>query len=99
MFQPLEAIATSTLENKFQINGNLTIVHELENLSLKYAIDDISLYDAQEKIKQYLSEKYSSEWYDKSAEAVQFIIEEKYSKIERERTSAEFYKKHAGELY
>lgn len=47
--------------------------------------NDIGLYAAQEHIKTILIDKYGTEWYERSGEAINYIIENKYCDKERAR--------------
>lgn len=68
---------------RYQLHGNGVIICEIEQMAKKAIRSHVGLYDTQENIKQYLCEKYGVAWYDKSAEAVQYIIEDAYASAER----------------
>ena len=73
----------STGSNRIQMQGNAKIIQEIRNLANDAISKKISLYEAQENIKKYLCEKYGNVWYEKSGEAVQYIIEDAYSSAMR----------------
>lgn len=72
---------------RYSLFGNLAIADEIECLANKAIRNNISLYDAQDNIKQYLIEKYGFDWYCKSAEAVQYVIEDAYASSMRRAES------------
>lgn len=99
MVEPAEAISTSFVSGMYQIHGNRKIENEIRTMSDNGIHDGIDLYKCQERVKEYLNKKYGETWYEKSAEAVQFIIENTYAEAERTKTSQEFYVAHAGVFY
>ena len=61
--------------------------------------DGFSLYEAQGTIVKSFAEKYGNQWYQKSAEAVNYIIENEYATVERQRTSLQFDRRNIGVFY
>lgn len=68
-----------TLSGNYLVKGNHKVEHEIKELTKQYILDKINLYDAQSSIKGQLIEKYGADFYDKSADAINFIIEGTYS--------------------
>ena len=83
MFPPDYFKQTSLLDGKVKIKGNTELAELIENMALECIKNDIELYDAQEQIKIVLINKYGTEWYERSGEAVNYIIENKYCDAER----------------
>lgn len=83
MFPPDYFKQTSLLDGKVEIKGNTELAELIENMALECIKNDIELYDAQEQIKIVLINKYGTEWYERSGEAVNYIIENKYCDAER----------------
>lgn len=70
--------------SRYQLSGDLSIAEDIRRMARAACHDHVSLYDAQESIKQMLCEKYGNDWYDRSGEAVQYIIEDAYASNLRE---------------
>lgn len=87
MFPPDYFKQTSLLDGKVKIKGNTELAELIENMALECIKNDIELYDAQEQIKTFLINKYGVEWYERSGEAVNYIVENKYCDAERARNS------------
>lgn len=85
MFPPEYFKQTSLLDGKVEIKGNTELAELIENMALECIKNDIELYDAQEQIKAILVNRYGIEWYERSGEAVNYIIENKYCDAERAR--------------
>ena len=85
MFPPDYFTQTSLLDGKVKIMGNTELAGLIENMALECIKNDIGLYDAQERIKTILVNRYGIEWYERSGEAVDYIIENKYCDEERAR--------------
>ena len=85
MFPPEYFKQTSLLNGKVEIKGNTELAELIENMALECIKNDIELYDAQEQIKAILVNRYGIEWYERSGEAVNYIIENKYCDAERAR--------------
>lgn len=76
---------TSLLNEKEKLMGNTEVAGLIENMAFEYIKNDVELYDAQEQIKIALINKYGAEWYERSEEAVNYIVENKYCDKERAR--------------
>lgn len=76
---------TSLLNGKEKLMGNTEVAGLIENMAFEYIKNDVELYDAQEQIKIALINKYGAEWYERSEEAVNYIVENKYCDKERAR--------------
>lgn len=85
MFLPEYLRQTSLLNGKEKIMGNLEVAGLVENMAFEYIENDIGLYVAQEQIKTILINKYGAEWYERSGEAINYIIENRYCDKERAR--------------
>lgn len=73
------------LSHNYIVKGNNKVEQEIRELTRKCKINKIDLYDAQYNIKEKLIEKYGTKFYDKSAEAINFIIEGVYSNYQSGR--------------
>lgn len=76
------APAGSYLRGLYMAIGNDEAIKVVQELTRQEIAKGTHLYDAQNSIKTILLEKYGEQWYDKSAEAVQFIIEDTYCDAE-----------------
>lgn len=83
MFPPDYFKQTSFLNGKVKIMGNTELAELIENTALECIRNNVELYAAQEQIKIVLINKYGTEWYERSGEAVNYIIENKYCDAER----------------
>ena len=83
MFPPDYFRQTSFLNGKVKIMGNTELAELIENTALESIRNNVELYAAQEQIKIVLINKYGTEWYERSGEAVNYIIENKYCDAER----------------
>ena len=83
MFPPEYFRHTSHLNGKVKTIGNTEVAELIDNITLEYIKNHIELYAAQEQIKTTLINKYGVEWYERSGEAINYIIENKYSDAER----------------
>lgn len=70
--------------SRYQLSGDLDIAEDVRRMARAACHNSVSLYDAQEDIKRYLLDKYGTEWYAISSEAVQHIIEDSYASMLRE---------------
>lgn len=68
-----------------QTNRKLEVAGLIENMAFECIKNDIGLYAAQEQIKAILIDKYGTEWYERSGEAINYIVENKYCDKERVR--------------
>lgn len=82
MFPPEYLRQTSLLNGKENLMGNLEAVGLIENMAFECIKNDIDLYAAQEQIKTILIDKYSTEWYERSGEAINYIVENIVTKKE-----------------
>lgn len=85
MFSPEYFRQTSLLNGKEKLMGNLEVAGLIENMAFECIKNDIGLYAAQEQIKTILIDKYGTEWYERSGEAINYIVENKYCDKERAR--------------
>lgn len=88
MFPPEYFRQTSLLNGKVKIMGNTEVAELIDNITLEYIKNHIELYAAQEQIKTALIDKYGVEWYERSGEAINYIIENKYCDAERAKNPA-----------
>ena len=83
MFSPEYFRQTSLLNGKENLMGNLEAAGLIENMAFECIKNDIDLYTAQEQIKTILIDKYGTEWYERSGEAINYIVENKYCSKQR----------------
>lgn len=83
MFSPEYLRLTRLLNGKEKIMGNLEAAGLVENMAFECIKNNIELYDTQEQIKAILINKYGAEWYERSGEAINYIIENRYCDKER----------------
>ena len=83
MISPNYMCSVSLMDNKTKIMGNIDFANKIAEITKIYLRQGLSLYDAQEKLKNTLLEKFGANWYEKSGEAVNFIIENEYANAER----------------
>lgn len=90
--EPIDAQYITTIYGKlisnYIVKGNYKVQKEIKELTEKHISDKVNLYDAQSNIKECIIEKYGTEFYHKSAEAINFIIEAVYSDNQRDRMDA-----------
>lgn len=77
--EPRFVFPENTLNGRYQIDGNETAVSFIEKEASTLISCGTNLYQAQEVISNKVKEAYGVEWYDKNAEAVNFIIEIAYA--------------------
>ena len=65
--------------------GDASLVQDIIITSRDSIEKNIDLYTAQERIKDNLIFLHGKEWYEKSAEAINFLIENEYCTAEREK--------------
>ena len=73
------------MENKAQIHGNVELAAKLRLIVREKCINSFDLYEAQDFIKSYCADTYGFEFYDKSSEAIQYIVENESCNIERNK--------------
>lgn len=83
MISPNYMCSVSLMDNKIKIMGNIDFANKIAEITKIYLRQGLSLYDAQEKLKNTLLEKFGANWYEKSGEAVNVIIENEYANAER----------------
>lgn len=99
MYTPFESISISTTEHLYRLHGDASLINEIKKAACACINDGFSLYEAQGTIVNSLAEKYGNHWYQKSAEAVNYIIENEYATAERQRTSLQFDRRNIGVFY
>ena len=72
MISPNYMCSVSLMDNKTKIMGNIDFANKIAEITKIYLRQGLSLYDAQEKLKNTLLEKFGANWYEKSGEAVNF---------------------------
>lgn len=81
-------IESNFVGNSTQIFGDKIVLGNVASLIEEYISKNTSLYEAEEQIKEKLTEEYGAEWYHKSEEAVVYLTEKAYADNERlEKTS------------
>lgn len=88
MFEPEYTCSISLVNNKVKMMGNLPLASKIEEMVKDFINQNKSLYQAQEEIKALLVKDFGDEWYDKSGEAINYIIENEYANIERNKLPA-----------
>ena len=62
-----------------ELHGNPTIIKKIMHMAKAALSEQIPLCAAKDDIKRRLSAQYGDEWYQQSADAVKYIIEDVYS--------------------
>ena len=70
---------TSYLKGYVQIEGDSSLINSIEHEVRNYISIGKDLYETQEQIKDFLIHKYGEDWYLKSGNAINYIIENEYS--------------------
>lgn len=86
MFAPTYLHSISLVSGSTKIMGNLELANKIEKLTREYITQGKNLYQSQESIKAILIKEYGDEWYNKSGEAINYIIENEYANIERKKS-------------
>lgn len=83
MISPNYMCSVSLVDNKTKIMGNIKLANRIKETTKVYLKQGKDLYEAQEKLKTSLVKELGLEWYKRSGEAVNFIIENEYAHAER----------------
>lgn len=83
MVSPSYMCLLSLVDNKTKIMGNIELANKIKEMTKIYLKQGKDLYEAQEKLKILLQKELGLEWYEKSGEAVNFVIENEYAHAER----------------
>lgn len=83
MVSPSYICLSSLVDNETKIMGNIELANKIKEMTKVYLKQGKDLYEAQEKVKTLLLKELGLEWYEKSGEAVNFIIENEYAHAER----------------
>lgn len=83
MVEPNYICDCSLMEDKVQIHGNVELAEVLKGIIKKYCIGFRELYESQEFMRNYCIGAYGADFYEKNAEAVQYIVENEYCHKER----------------
>lgn len=70
---------TSYLKGYVQIEVDSSLINSIEHEVRNYISIGKDLYETQEQIKDFLIHKYGKDWYLKSGNAINYIIENEYS--------------------
>lgn len=84
MVAPNYTYSLSLVDNRTSLQGNIELAHKIEKMAQTFIERGKDLYQAQDEIKSLLIKDFGCEWYEKSGEAVNFIIENEYAHDERE---------------
>lgn len=78
---PIDSIRKSShLEGLIcKIEGDSFLINSIEQEVKNYISIGKDLYETQEQMKDFLVHKYGEDWYLKSADAINYIIENEYS--------------------
>lgn len=88
MFSPEYMCPFSLVRNKTKVMGNVELATEIEEHVKDYIEKGCDLYHCQELIKAELTERFGVDWYERSGEAVNFLIENWYANEERHHLPA-----------
>lgn len=83
MFEPNYLCNYSLIENKVQMQGNVALASALAEHVKRNYVNNIELYEAQQKMREYCISNYGEEFYERSADAISFIVENEYCHTER----------------
>lgn len=83
MFSPNYMCPLSLVDNKTKVMGNIELAGKIEEMVKVCIAQEKDLYQTQEYLKTLLIKDLGVEWYEKSGEAVNFIIENEYAHNER----------------
>ena len=75
----------SLVQNHIWLCGNIIVADELKSIVKETYIGHMDLYDAQKEMREHCISKYGTDFYEKSADAIMFIIENEYCNAEREK--------------
>lgn len=84
MYEPNYMCPFSLVDNQTKIMGNIELANKIKKMVKIYINEGKDLYHAQEEIKTLLIKDFGLNWYEKSGEAVNFIVENEYAHKERE---------------
>lgn len=70
---------SSCLEGYVQIEGDSFLINFIEHEVRNRISIGKDLYETQEQMKDFLIHKYGEDWYLKSGNAINYIIENEYS--------------------
>lgn len=84
MFSPDYLCPHSLMDNKVKMQGNIDLASSLSCMVRQKYIGSVDLYNAQEALRNYCIDTYGTEFYEKNAEAISFIVENEYCNKERE---------------
>lgn len=83
MFTPNYMCPFSLVDNQTKVMGNIELADKLKKMVKLCINEGKDLYHVQEEIKTLLIKDFGLNWYEKSGEAVNFIIENEYAHKER----------------
>lgn len=72
-------LKSTKLEGYVEIDGDATLIASIKKEVQNYIYIGKDLYETQASMKAFLIHKYGEEWYLKSGDAVNYIIENEYS--------------------
>lgn len=84
MFEPEYMCPISLVDSRTKIMGNIGLANKIKSMARMCINQNKDLYHAQEEINSLLVKEFGKDWYEKSGEAVNFLIENEYSHKERE---------------
>lgn len=85
MVEPEYMCRKSLLDGYVKVLGNVGLAEKIIFDAKSYVNKDIDLYTAQKEIKIKLISEHGEEWYEKSVEAVNYLIENEYCELERDK--------------
>lgn len=85
MVAPEYISSLSLVENKTKIMGNTLLANQIREIVKLYINHNKDLYETQSRINAALISRFGINWYERSKEAVNFIIENEFAHKEREK--------------
>lgn len=83
MLEPNYTCNHSLLTFKFQVRGNVELAATLERVVQQACNEGLGLYTTQETVRDAIISGYDLPFYEKNAEAINFIVENEYCNAER----------------
>ena len=85
MVAPEYISSLSLVENKTKIMGNTLLANQIREIVKLYINHNKDLYETQSRINAALISRFGIDWYERSKEAVNFIVKNEFAHKEREK--------------
>lgn len=82
---------------RLQFHGNVNLMKDIKGVVKGCLNKNLSLYNAESQVKDYIMRRFGFDFYVKSGEAIHAIVEEVYN--DAERAKHPFYPKEDADLY